>query len=208
MGTDQKYIYILFSATPYRMGRIIRFVTGEPFNHVAIATEEDLHEMYAFARRYYRTPFYGGFVAERPYRYHHNGDTAEILVCRLPLTQRQWDRLQALLEEMKANPDHYLYNHLSILLAPLHRKVRVQDAFTCAEFVVTVLHTLGFAFDPDRFYTIGDIARKLNGHEVYRGAFPEEADDGAAFFSPRPLPHTLYATTKSFMALLWRKVFA
>ncbi|MGN0978699.1 MAG: hypothetical protein ACI4PH_11640, partial [Faecousia sp.] len=76
MQDNPKYLYVLFSATPYRMGYWIRRVTGEPYNHVAIATEETLRELYAFARKYYRAPFYGGFVREHPSRYHHNGVTA------------------------------------------------------------------------------------------------------------------------------------
>lgn len=148
---EQKYLYVLFSATPYRMGRWIRFVTGEPYNHVSIATGEDLTSLYSFARRYYRTPFYGGFVAEDPCRYRHNGVTANIRLYRLPLTSKQWQRLQDMLADMREHADRYLYNHLSAMAAPLHLKVRVRKAFTCAEFTVNVLSTLGFDFDPNRF---------------------------------------------------------
>ena len=81
---QQKSLYVLFSATPYRMGKCIRFITGEPYNHVSIATEEDLRECYGFARRYYETPFYGGFVTERPSRYIHNGPAAISITAECP----------------------------------------------------------------------------------------------------------------------------
>lgn len=203
MRDSQKYLYVLFSATPYRMGYWIRRITGEPYNHVAIATEETLNELYAFARRYYRAPFYGGFVREHPSRYHHNGITAQVRLYRLPLTERQWDILQALLGPMRRRPDRYLYNHLSALAAPLHRKIRVRDAFTCAEFTVSVLSALGFDFDPDRFYTIGDIARRLEEYHIYSGSYPANAEPDPAFFGP--VHHPLYASAKSFLRLLWRK---
>lgn len=208
MPNEQKYLYILFSATPYRMGSLIRRVTGEPYNHVAIATEKELREMYAFARRYYRTPFYGGFVTERPCRYHHNGTTATVRLCRLPLTTRQWDTLNALLDKMRDRADRYLYNHLSAMMAPLHRKIRVRDAFTCAEFAVNVLHTLGFDFDPETFYTIGDIAQRLESYQIYTGDFPAAPEADPTFFHPHPLPHPVASTTKNLLRLLWRRARA
>ena len=205
---QQKYLYVLFSATPYRMGQWIRRVTGEPYNHVALATEENLSAMYAFARRYYRTPFYGGFVQERPCRYRLGGVSAQVQIYRLPLTSRQWDTLQERLHAMQSQPQRYLYNHLSALAAPLHRKVRVRDAFTCAEFAVSVLSMLGFDFDPNRFYTIGAIARRLEDYHIYTGDFPETYREDPQFFAAKPLRHPIAASTQSILALLWRKAFA
>lgn len=203
--TDPKYLYVLFSATPYRMGQMIRMVTGESYNHVAIATEEDLRDLYSFSRRYYTTPFYGGFVSEHPSRYHRDGVPANVRLYRLPLTNRQWELLQELLGKMRRRADRYLYNHLSALAAPLHIKVRVRDAFTCVEFTVKVLNTLGFDFDPKKFYTVGDIADRLGSYHIYSGEFPTHAEKDQVFFHPHPLPHPFASTTKNFLRLLWRK---
>lgn len=205
---DQKYIYVLFSATPYRMGSMIRFVTGEPYNHVAIALEEDLSELYAFARRYYHTPFYGGFVTEYPYRYHHNGATAQVRICRIPVTEAQLDALRQRVQTMDAQSHRYLYNHLSALTAPIHRKVNVRDAYTCAEFVVSVLSSLRLDFDIRRFYTIGDIAEKLTPYHIYSGEFPVPPEEDAAFFQPHPVRHPLYRSTRDLLRLFWRKAIA
>lgn len=203
--TEQHNLYVLFSATPYRMGRWIRFVTGEPYNHVSIATGEDLTSIYSFARRYYRTPFYGGFVSEDPCRYRHNGRSADIRLYRLPLTSKQWQRLQDMLEDMKEHADHYLYNHLSAMAAPLHRKVRVGKAYTCAEFTVNVLHRLGFDFDPNRFYTISDIAQRLSAYHIYTGVFPAREEQDRSFFHPHPVAHPLFASTRDLLRLFWRR---
>lgn len=205
MKREPKYLYVLFSATPYKMGRMIRRVTGEPYNHVAIATEENLRDLYAFARRYYNTPFYGGFVTEHPSRYHHNGITADVRLYRLPLTSRQWEILQELLTKMRKRADRYLYNHLSALAAPLRIKVRVRDAFTCVEFAVNVLSALGFDFDPRKFYTVGDIADRLGAYHIYTGAFPAQAEEDTAFFNPHPLQHPIAASAKNMLRLVWRK---
>lgn len=203
--SEQKYIYVLFSATPYRMGRMIRVVTGEPYNHVSIALEEDLKELYTFARRYYRTPFYGGFVTEHPYRYHHNGSTATIRLCRLPVSEEQWQQLRQRIAHMSVHSGRYLYNHLSALLAPLHCKVTVRDAFTCAEFTVSVLQELGYDFSSRKFYTIGDIDEKLADFRFYDGDFPVPPEEDKLFFAPRPVSETLYCSTRDILRLIWRK---
>lgn len=205
---EQKYLYVVFSATPYRMGAAIRAVTREPYNHVAIAMEKDLRKLYAFARRYYRTPFYGGFVTEAPCRYHHRGRTATIRVCRVPVTEVQWEALRSRLEAMSARADHYLYNHLSAAVAPLHRKIRVRDAYTCAEFAVSVLKELDYGFQPRRFYSIGAIAEALEPYRVYDGDFPLPPDSADPFFAPRSLPGTLFLTVRDLAALFWRKALA
>lgn len=205
---EQKYLYVVFSATPYRMGTAIRAVTREPYNHVAIAMEKDLRKLYAFARRYYRTPFYGGFVTEAPCRYHHRGRVAAIRVCRVPVTEAQWEALRSRLEDMSARADHYLYNHLSAAAAPLHRKIRVRDAYTCAEFAVSVLKELDYGFHPRRFYSIGAIAGALEPYRVYDGDFPLPPDSKDPFFAPRSLPGTLLLTARDLAALFWRKALA
>ncbi len=204
MNGSERNLYILFSATPYRMGSWIRYVTGEPYNHVAIATDERLRTLYSFARRYYHTPFYGGFVTEGAYRYHHKGATAQVQLYRLPLNREQWKMLNRVLEEMQAQPEHYLYNHLSVLTAPMHWKVPVRDAYTCAEFVVSILSTLGFPFDPDRFYTIGDIAQPLEKYLVYSGEFPTQIPADSEFYSRENAPHPLLLSTRDFLHLCWR----
>lgn len=205
MNANQKYLYVLFSATPYRMGRFIRAVTGDDYNHVAIATEEDLSNLCAFARRFYHTPFYGGFVSEHPSRYHHKGITADTRLYRLPLTTRQWELLQEMLSTMRNQADRYLYNHLSALLAPLHIKVRVRKAYTCAEFAVSVLSRLGFDFDTRHFYTIGDIQDRLESYHFYSGQFPVICEEDAAFFQPHPVEHPLFVCTRDVLRLFWRR---
>ncbi len=205
MRDGQNYLYVVFSATPYRMGRWIRYVTGEPYNHVSISTQEDLSDLYAFARRFYRTPFYGGFVSEHPCRFHHKGIAAKIRLYRLPLTSRQWDKLQEILAVMREQSDRYLYNHLSALMAPLHIKVRVRKAFTCAEFAVSVLSTLGFDFEPRHFYTIGDIADRLESYHFYSGEFPSVSEEDAGFFHPHPVDHPLMVSTRDLLRLFWRR---
>ena len=204
METEQKYLYVVFSRTPYRMGSFIRFFTGESYNHVSLAMEADLNELYAFARRYYHTPFYGGFVTEEPCRYHHKGKTAAICLCRLPVSDAQAQQLRQKFSHMNAHSQHYLYNHLSALIAPLHWRIPVKDAYTCAEFAVSVLQEMGYDFDRHRFYAIDDIAKMLEPYRVYTGDFPGPPNESSTFFLDDPIPHPILACLRDMLALLAR----
>lgn len=205
MEESGRYVYILFSATPYRMGKMIRFVTGEPYNHVSIAMEQDLQTLYAFARRYRNTPLYGGFVTEGPCRYHKNGDSAKICLCRIPITEAQRSQLNLRFSHMAAEAERYIYNHLSALMAPFHRKIHVKDAYTCVEFTVSVLQELGMDFSTRRFYSVGEIAKKLSPYVIYTGDFPTPPEETGSFLQRQSLAKAWYLSARDILALVWRK---
>ena len=62
-------VYIVFSATPTGMGRLIRKATRNRYNHVSLSLSRDIHKMYTFARLHRTIPLYGGFVVESILRY-------------------------------------------------------------------------------------------------------------------------------------------
>lgn len=201
---ENQYVYIIFSSTPYAVGRFIRLFTGEDHNHVSISLDRDLKQMYSFARRYYRLPFYGGFVKECVSRYHIKGSSANVRICRLPVSPEQFDRLHRELSDMYENREQYLYNHFSVLSTLVHRPVRLRDAYTCVEFGVEVLRGLGIELDPERYYSVGDLEKLLRPYSVYTGPIPETDLYDAAFFSPRPLPHPVLATFGAIVSLFER----
>ena len=114
------YIYVVFSSTPYKIGKTIRALTKEQYNHVSIALDAELTQMYSFARRYYKTPFYGGFVKETLSRYQLNKNKATIHICKIPVTKQQYDKTRIRMRQMLRNSKRYLYNHISILLSITH----------------------------------------------------------------------------------------
>lgn len=205
---EQKCIYVVFSSTPYKVGKAIRTLTRETYNHVSISLDESLSKMYSFSRRYYRTPFYGGFVQESVSRYHIKGNSAQIRVCRLPVTLQQYEQLETHLAELFEQKDRYLYNHLSISTALLHKPVKVRDAYTCVEFCVKVLHSCGIDLDPNSYYSIGDLEKQLRIYTVYTGIAPEADIYDAAFFARRPVPYPLHKTLRDLLRLVYRRMTA
>lgn len=201
---EEQYIYIVFSSTPYRIGKLIRSFTGETYNHVSIALDPELTKMYSFARRYYRTPFYGGFVRESLSRYHVNGVTTHVCVCRLPVTQLQHHALTDLLEGMDKNKENYPYNHLSAAAALFRRPVKVRDAYTCIEFCVRILHDLGIDLDPDKYYTVGEVAQLLHSYAIYTGPLQVSGEFDYQYYADKPVTHPTRTTVSAFITLLKR----
>ena len=140
----ERYVYVVFSSTPYRIGKAIRGITRQKYNHVSISLNRDLTQMYSFARRFYRTPFYGGFVKESRARYHLKGVPSQIKICRLPVSLEDYDALAGRLQAMYARREQLLYNHLSIVTIPFCRLVHLKDARVCSEFVAEQLQLLGW----------------------------------------------------------------
>ena len=57
-------IYIVLTQTKTYPARAIKLYTKEPFAHASIAFDENLEEMYSFARRGKYNPFNAGFIRE------------------------------------------------------------------------------------------------------------------------------------------------
>lgn len=201
---EQKYIYVVFASTPYKIGRMIRKITGETYNHACIALDSNLEQMYGFARRYYRTPFYGGFVKESVSRYHINGRSADIRVCRFPITPEQSSTLESHLKEMLRRQDTYLYNHLSALTLPFRRRVSIRDAYICVDFVVDILHSVGIPLDAKTNYSVGELEALLRPYTVYTGPAPEAKVYDTTYFAPNPVPHPVITTALAFFELVER----
>ena len=201
---EEKYIYIVFSATPYAIGRAIRRITAEHYNHVSISLDQELSQMYGFARRYYRLPLYGGFVKENISRYRIGNRNARICVCRVSVKADRFHALQAQLFQMHRNQDRYLYNHFSVLTSPFRKRIRLKDAYTCVEFVSQILSQLDILPETGGYRSVGDLEKLLRPHRMYIGPVPEADEFDSTFFSPQPVPHPFLTTTGAFFALFGR----
>lgn len=191
---EQRYLYVVFSSTPYKMGRFLRIVTHGIYNHVAVSLDSELNTLYSFARRYRNTPFFGGFVRETPMRYRYHGRVARVQVCALPISEEQHREIREHLLAMEEEAEKYLYNLISALCALLHLRVRIRDAYTCVEFAADLLSRFGVCRElkPKRFYTVKKLADALKTQTVYIGPFPATGGKGDPFDEEK----RLFAATK------------
>jgi inositol transport system substrate-binding protein len=160
-------VYVVFSATQYRTGRLIRRLLGTTYNHVSISFDPSLQCMYSFARRYVNAPLLGGFVKESFRRFLYRKRYASIKVCRLELTEEQYRRLQVHIRMMSQHPDHYIYNLYSAFLNPLKRRVHIKGCYTCVEFVADALAFAGVeGFRVGEFHSLDDMEARCSAQRV------------------------------------------
>src|SRR5699024_12661994 len=62
---NQSYIYLLFTNTGSLLTKTIGLYTRAEYNHVSIAIDSEMIEVYSFGRRQINNPFCGGFVREQ-----------------------------------------------------------------------------------------------------------------------------------------------
>lgn len=203
---NKNYIYIIFSATPSRIGKAIRFFTKEKYNHVSVAMDADMEDTFTFARRNYYTPFWGGFVRESLSRFHIGEKKSDICICKLPVTQQRYKHTEALIHKMDEKQEDYLYNHLSIFGACIRKRIHVKDACTCVEFCAQILEGLGFPVSQKAYYTVGDLEKLLAPYIVYSGPISDPTStDTHYFFKLSPLKRAFY-TCRDMLRLFPRLV--
>lgn len=198
------YLYIVFSNTPCKMGSFIRAVTHGEYNHVSVALDEDLSEMYSFARLKRDTPFCGGFVHEGAERYRMKERTADISICGIQVGEEGIEKVRNRIKNMEEQREVYLYNLISAMLVPLHKKAYARDSYTCVEFASAILKIAGVGLLCE-CYSASELYAQLHDREVYRGEYPESAsivDEG--YCDRVPLPRSICDSAKQFKRLLQR----
>ena len=158
-----QYLYIIFSSTDTGMGKNIRRITKNKYNHLSAAIGETPEKLYSFSRYYYTAPFYGGFVNESLNRYKN----ACFKICRVPLDDAQYKLLSDELDNIKNNSKEYIYNVGSALVYPYRKRIYKQKSYTCIEFGIYLLSLIGFI--DDGFYTFQSLEKLLSNNVVYEG---------------------------------------
>lgn len=139
-------IYIMLSQTSTYPARAIRLYTHEPYAHASIAFDEDLEEMYSFARRGIYNPFNAGFIREYIDRgvFGRFSSTA-CSIFRLQITEQQYINIRNEIDVFKRNRDDYSYNYLGLIGAAFNIPIRSKQRYFCSQFVAYVLEQSGIS---------------------------------------------------------------
>lgn len=137
-------VYIVLTQTRTYPARAIRLCTHEPYAHASIAFDEDLEEMYSFARKGIHNPFNAGFIRE----YIDKGvfarfDTTTCSVFRLRITEQQYLNLRREIVFFDDNKNSYSYNYLGLIGAAFNIPIRSKQRYFCSQFVAYVLEQSG-----------------------------------------------------------------
>ena len=199
-------IYIVFSATPTGMGRLIRKATRNRYNHVSLSLSRDIRKMYSFARLHRTIPLYGGFVAESILRYQSFAGTAKVKICRIEVPEPRLTYLHNLLDRLWNEREAYIYNTPAALASLLHLRPHISRAYTCVTFVQKLLarYELAGVLESDS-PTIRALERRLAPYTVYEGPAPAAGEWGEdAYPLQTTARYAFYTTARHFGRLALR----
>lgn len=186
-----RYVYLVFSKTPSRVGKMIRLFSGTRFNHVSLAFDEDLSKLYSFGRRKNNIPLNAGLVKEYPERFSlKKVDFVEVQIHKIPVTKKQYNlgklRIKQIMQDKR-----YLYNLYSVLLYPVFKGFYTYKAYTCVEFVLHMLRYMGVRVCTDKptyKYLPDEILSVIDFPVVFEGNLLEYVQSGntdtGRFFDP------------------------
>ncbi len=171
-------VYIVFSATPTGMGRLIRRATRNRYNHVSLSLSRDIRRMYSFARLYRTIPLYGGFVAESILRYQSFAGAARVKICRVEVPEPQLTYLRNYLARLWNEREEYIYNTPAALASLVHLRPAISKAHTCVTFVQELLARYGLAGVTEHDApSVRALERRLAPCVIYEGPAPASAGD-------------------------------
>ena len=201
-------IYIVFSATPTGMGRVIRVATRHSYNHVSLSLSRDIQKLYSFARYHKTTPLYGGFVVESILRYQSFAGDTRVKVCRIPMDAAQLTYLHNYIDRLWNDRREYIYNTPAALASLFHLRLYIPKAHTCATFVHDILVRYALAGARPRVCpSIRSLERLLEDYVVYEGAMPAAVDSDwgeDAFPRETTTRFRFFCTTRHFGRLAKR----
>ncbi len=182
-----KYVYIFLTRTGTRVANVIGAITGDRFAHASISLDRELTELYSFARRGIRNPFYSGFEKENI----HRGIFAIFGDChchlyRLTVTDEVYDCIQQTLHQMYLMRFNYRYNFLGLFSCAFGVPSNFRHHYTCSQFVSWILEYSGAAVPPKNMGLMkpDDLATLPGLALVHEGRIADA--DGQAV-SPSPL---------------------
>lgn len=210
-----KYIYVILSATPTKMGKIIRTLTRYELNHASISLNENLTEMYSFARYRAVNPLVGGFVREFPQRL-SLGKNVEIYikVYKIPVSNTKYNNIEAFINGIKNDKEENIYNSLDALGYLFGLRFNAYKAHTCSSFVVKSLceGDILVKLHASRNVLINEIEKLLNKHIYYSGCLSgyapaiEDTFDTKDFYEKTSLKEEVLRTFYHFYSLLRRSI--
>lgn len=164
---DTKNLYVVVSRTNTKIGLLIRKVTRHSYNHVSLAIDEDLNEIYSFARYRINTSLVGGFIRESLLRYYRGVDSFNLKIYKLDVSKKQYERVIAKLADIKDHRQLYIYDTLEALGVRRNKCKTRYKMYTCISFITSILEEAEILHEVSRVRTIKKLENKLIGYPVH-----------------------------------------
>lgn len=170
IGGDKmsKTIYIVLTETGSMLSRAIKMYTQDNFNHVSIALDPELTEMYSFGRKKENNPLIGGFVREDVHSKLLRD--ANCAIYAYTLSDEHYIQLRMELDYFKRYQHRFHYNFIGLVCLACGIRLKREYAFFCSQFVATLFLRANIADDLCPYFIRPIDFKKLpNLQLIYRG---------------------------------------
>lgn len=163
-------VYIIVSDTGSLLTKAIKMYTKDPYNHVSIALDKELKEVYSFGRKNEYNPFFGGFVNENVNS--HLLKNAECEVYELEVTLEQLYTIRQKLQSFEKERESYQYNFLGLIAIMLNIDFVRENHYFCSQFVSSVLaeSEIKITDKPFHYATPNDFRNYKNQVLLFKGS--------------------------------------
>lgn len=167
---ENNRIYIVLTDTGTVLNRLIKMYTKDPYNHVSIAFDSELKEVFSFGRKKMHNPIVAGFARENmDHMIFKKANCAVFeMECANPLDY--W-RLRDYVRKFELNQENYRYNFLGFFGVIFNINIERNDAFFCSQFVASIFEysKIPLFQKPCVFVTPGDFMSAPALRLVYSG---------------------------------------
>lgn len=179
----ERDIFIVLTDTGTLLTRMIRLYTKLPLNHVSIAFDESLTEVYSFGRKRPRNPFIGGFVREDFSSYFFHQSLCGVYRCKVSAVD--YARMKQRIRQIEQQKHEYRYNFIGLFGVMFNTEIKRNRAFFCSQFVATILNESeekiiagsAYLIQPQHFMMSERLelvyAGKLSGYPRLRQGIPQ-----------------------------------
>lgn len=165
-----KKIYIVLTHTGTMLSRLIRSYTKDEFSHISISLDKELKEMYSFGRLHPYNPFWGGFVHEGiDFGTFKRFKFTQTKIYSLEVKDDEYQKIKGLINYIKNNKQLHKFNVIGLFAVGLHKRIKFEDSFYCAEFVKYVIETSGVRTNLPDMIKPEDFKNLENIKLVYEG---------------------------------------
>ncbi len=133
-------LYVMASRTDTGIGRMIRFVSGFPYNHISVTLDGSFRSWYSFARYVQDAPFYSGFVRESVERFCAGTGDAQVRIYAVQIPENQAANLEKLLPLANQTDSGLIYNYFEALACCMGFQLTVPQCYTCLSFASELLN--------------------------------------------------------------------
>lgn len=134
-------IYILLTDTKTAVSKISKMITKQPYNHVSVAFDDQLTEVYSYAIKTTTNGLRGGLMRE--------GDDlkgSDYSLYSVSITDEVFDKIKFRVHELSSQVNDTSYNYLGLINAIWRKDIfLVEDSkrMICSQFVVELLRSSG-----------------------------------------------------------------